>query len=353
MAPIAQAPPILDFSVFYGDDENAKTKLVDDVRECCLHNGFFQIVGHRVPTELQNDVLKSLKSFFSLPQAEKEKVHKDNTTWNRGYENLGSQILEVGANPDQKEGYYVGEEISKNHPYFLGKKLNSGPNQWPEGFDDAELFRRASMEYYTHLHALARDVLSVVAQTLYLDADYFSCFNDGAVATLRYLHYPPQPKDSDEKLSRGIGAHTDFGSVTLLMQDEVDGLQVWEKSTEEWLDVAPIKGAYVVNLGNMFMRWSNDRYISNLHRVINKSGKERYSVPFFYSGNPDYKIDCLPNCREEGAPAKYPPITVMECVGQSYRDSYGKATAFKNSQKVVGTPALPESVPTTARAIAV
>jgi isopenicillin N synthase-like dioxygenase len=227
------------------------------------------------------------------------------------------------------------------------------------------------MEYYTHLHALARDVLSVVAQTLYLDADYFSAFTDGAVATLRYLHYPPQPKDSDEKLSRGIGAHTDFGSVTLLMQDEVDGLQVWEKSTEEWLDVAPIKGAFVVNLGNMMQRWyaysqcgiivsrstniprSNGRYISNLHRVINKSGKERYSVPFFYSGNPDYKIDCLPNCREEGAPAKYPPITVMECVGQSYRESYGKATAFKNSQKVVETPALPESVPATARAIAV
>lgn len=78
----------------------------------------------------------------------------------------------------------------------------------------------------------------MVAQTLYLDANYFADFTEGAVATLRYLHYPPQPKDSDEKLSRGIGAHTDFGSVTLLMQDEVDGLQVWEKSTGEWLDVS-------------------------------------------------------------------------------------------------------------------
>jgi hypothetical protein len=121
----------------------------------------------------------------------------------------------------------------------------------------------------------------------------------------------------------------------------------------------------------MFMRWSvsdeksalisketnkhrsNDRYISNLHRVINKSGKERYSVPFFYSGNPDYQIDCLPNCREEGASAKYPPITVMECVGQSYRDSYGKATAFKNKDKIGGTPALSEAPKTTTQAIAV
>lgn len=81
------------------------------------------------------------------------------------------------------------------------------------------------MEYYTQLHALARDILVILAKTLDLDDDYFKEFTQGAVGTLRYLHYPPQPADSDEKLSRGIGAHTDFGSVTLLMQDEVDGLQ--------------------------------------------------------------------------------------------------------------------------------
>lgn len=208
------------------------------------------------------------------------------------------------------------------------------------------------MEYYTHMHTLAREVLSVIALTLDLPEDYFQPFTTGAVATLRYLHYPPQPPTSDEKLTRGIGAHTDFGSITLLMQDEVDGLQVYEKSTNEWLDVSPppslplfrltnlrfaqvtpIPGAYVVNLGNMFMRWSNDLYISNLHRVINKSGKERYSVPFFFSGHPDYVIDCLPNCRKEGESKKYEPITVMDCVGGSYRESYGKAKVFKEQHQ--------------------
>lgn len=178
-----------------------------------------------------------LRSIRLLPKAH---CVSDNTTWNRGYENIGSQILEAGANPDQKEGFYIGEEITKDHPYFLGKKLNSGPNQWPQDFLNAEKFRKSSMAYYNEMHALARDVLSVVAQTLYLDANYFDAFTSGAVATLRYLHYPPQPKDSDEKLSRGIGAHTDFGSVTLLLQDDVDGLQVWEKTTQEWLDVSDI-----------------------------------------------------------------------------------------------------------------
>lgn len=96
------------------------------------------------------------------------------------------------------------------------------------------------MQYYNAMHALARDILSVIAQTLDLDASYFKEFTTDAVATLRYLHYPPQAPDSDEKLSRGIGAHTDFGSVTLLMQDDVDGLQVFEKTTDEWLDVCEI-----------------------------------------------------------------------------------------------------------------
>ncbi|RDW61540.1 hypothetical protein BP5796_11432 [Coleophoma crateriformis] len=326
----ATAPPILDFSPFYGTDAQAKAKLVGDVKNCCLHNGFFQIVGHKVPAELQERTINCVKEFFALPQELKEKVHKNQTTWNRGYENLGSQILEAGTQPDQKEGFYIGEEIPTTHSYFTQKKLNSGPNQWPVGLADPSAFQSTSMEYYKAMHALARDVLVVIAQTLGLAEDYFEKgFTKDAVATLRYLHYPPQQKDGDEKLKRGIGAHTDFGSVTLLMQDEVDGLQVWEKETSEWLDVVPTKGAYVVNLGNMFMRWSNDRYISNLHRVINKSGKERYSVPFFYSGNPDYVIDCLPNCRAEGEEKKYPPITVEGAVGGSYKASYGAAEAWK------------------------
>lgn len=105
----------------------------------------------------------------------------------------------------------------------------------------------------------------------------------------------------------------------------------------------PVPGAFVVNLGNLMMRWSNDRYISNLHRVINRSGKERYSIPVFFSGNPDYVIDCLPNCKPDGEQAKYPPITVEDAVGGSYRESYGRAEKYKASQmkqgvdKAVGT----------------
>jgi len=151
---------------------------------------------------------------------------------------IRSQMLEIGTSPELKEGFYIGEDIPKSHPYFVQKKLNSGPNVWPEDMSEVQKFKSASLEYYQAVSKLAKDILVVLALTLDLPEDYFKAFGTDAVATMRLLHYPPQPSDSDEKLSRGIGAHTDFGAITLLLQDEVDGLQVWEKATSTWLDVS-------------------------------------------------------------------------------------------------------------------
>jgi isopenicillin N synthase-like dioxygenase len=251
---------------FYGSDAKAKANLVTQVKNCCLYNGFFQIVGHRVPSKLQSDVFDCSKQFFEQPLEEKKKVSKGNSvfsspsttlhhstlsllgllktnsdlnTWNRGYELLRSQMLEPGTSPELKEGYYIGEDLPTTHPYFLQRKLNSGPNFWPTTLPNISKFKTTTMEYYMHVCALARDVLKVLALTLDLDEGYFDAFADGAVATMRLLHYPPQEKSDggDKGLSRGIGAHTDFGAVTLLLQGEVGGLQVWEKETETWLDV--------------------------------------------------------------------------------------------------------------------
>lgn len=202
---------------------------------------------------------------------------------------------------------------------------------WPSSdtLPDVENFQKVALEYYYKVVDLAKDILKVLAQTLDLEENYFDEFTAGAVATMRLLHYPTQPPDSPQKLTRGIGAHTDFGTITILLQDSVAGLQVLDNQTKEWLDVAPTPGAFVVNLGNLMMRWSNDKYISNTHRVINQSGKERYSIPVFFSGNPDFVVECLPNCRAEGEEAKYAPITVEQAVLNGYADSYGRAETFK------------------------
>ncbi|KAL4735056.1 hypothetical protein BDV11DRAFT_212292 [Aspergillus similis] len=327
MAPTA--PPILDFSPFYGTDAAAKAKLVQQVRESCEYNGFFQITGHRIPRELQVRVMNAAKRFFALPLEEKMAIDKNLNSFNRGYELLRSQMLEVGTAPELKEGLYIGEEIGTDHPYYINGRLNSGPNQWPATVPDAEEFRQTSMEYYHAVYGLAKDVLAVLALTLEVEESFFDPLTDGGVATMRMLHYPSQPKDEDEKLNRGIGAHTDFGCITLLLQDEVDGLQVLDAPSGQWLDVQPVPGAYVVNLGDLMMRMANDRYKSNIHRVINKSGRERYSIPFFFSGNPDHVCKCLPNCCKAGEQPKYPPITVEDMVRGAYKQSYGRAEAYK------------------------
>jgi isopenicillin N synthase-like dioxygenase len=192
-----------------------------------------------VPLEKQRAALDSAAKFFSLPQEEKDKVSKDNNTWNRGYEMLGSQMLEVGTQPELKEGFYIGADLPTTHPYFVQKKLNSGPNQWPEGMgDDLDFFKRSTMDYYNNALSLAGDLLRVLALSLDLEEQFFREFITGAVATMRLLHYPSQPKDADEKVTRGIGAHTDFGAITILLQDEVDGLQVWDQQNKTWIDVS-------------------------------------------------------------------------------------------------------------------
>ncbi|KAF7563744.1 hypothetical protein G7046_g394 [Stylonectria norvegica] len=324
----ANSIPLIDFSGFYSNDLAKKQAVVDQIRESCLYNGFFQIEGHSVDTMLQEGVLNASKSFFSLPSEVKQKAGKDLNTWNRGYEMIGAQILEPGTNPELKEGFYIGKDLPRSHPYFLEKKLNSGPNVWPETMTDVEDFKSAAMAYYDKTVGLAWHLLRAIALSLDLEEGFFEKFMDGAVATMRLLHYPPQSPDCDEKLTRGIGAHTDFGAITLLLQDKVDGLQVWDKPTQTWIDVPPTKGAYVVNLGNLMSRWTNEKYKSNIHRVINKSGKERYSIPVFISGNPDYIVECISTCKGPGDSAKFPPITVEEAVSSSYAESYGRAQKF-------------------------
>ncbi|KAH8895662.1 Clavaminate synthase-like protein [Thozetella sp. PMI_491] len=309
---------MIDFSGFYSEDQEQRQKVVE------------QIVGHGVPQAQSEAVMKSSKKFFALPQELKDQVSKDKNTWNRGYEMLRSQILEEGTLPELKEGFYIGDDISETHPYFVNKRLNSGPNQWPVGMDsELDEFKSASMDYYRSVLKLASDLLRVLALSLDLEESYFIKFMEGAVATMRLLHYPSQPKDADEKLSRGIGAHTDFGAITILLQDDVDGLQVWNSKTSDWIDVEPTKGAFVVNLGNLMQRWTNEKYKSNVHRVINKSGKERYSIPVFISGNPDYVVECIPTCKAADDPVKFAPVTVEEAVSAAYAESYGRAQLYK------------------------
>jgi isopenicillin N synthase-like dioxygenase len=171
------------------------------------------------------------------------------------------------------------------------------------------------LQYHNTLSALASELMIMLGRGLPdIDTSVFRDFCKDPVASVRLLHYPPHPTNGDPKL-RGAGAHTDFGAITLLLQDEASGLQVFNRHTKEWIDVPPNKDAYVVNVGDMLERWTSGDYSSTLHRVINASGTDRYSVPFFYDGNLDCELKPLNGSATSG-------ITVEQHMKSRYKASY-------------------------------
>jgi isopenicillin N synthase-like dioxygenase len=308
--------PVIDVSGLRSTNSSARAAVADQLRAACLDKGFFYIREHSIPEDLIAGAFDATRRFFDLPLASKLAVDKANSFCNRGYEHLRGQTLEPGALPDLKEGYYCGNELPMDDPRVVARKFNHGPNQWPQ----LDGFRESMEPYIAHMMRLSRLLMQGLALSLELDENYFGQFCSDAMATLRLLHYPPQPANPDPA-EKGCGAHTDFGGITLLAQDRIGGLQVWDTQLG-WIHAPPLPGTFVVNLGDMIARWTNDRYRSTLHRVVNLSGRERYSIPYFFSGNPDHVVTCLPTCLEPHAAPKYPPTTVGAHLAQMYRRTY-------------------------------
>ncbi|PWY63101.1 oxidoreductase [Aspergillus eucalypticola CBS 122712] len=304
------AIPVIDFAPFHGGSNEDRQRLKNEIHHACKDLGFFQLCNHTIPPELQTAILEQSRDFFRLPVETKVKYDRDNDSFNRGYERFRAQNFEKRTAGDLKESF------------FLAGKFGLGPNKYPVEVTDPQLFRDTVDRYYGAVPSLTIDLMTVIAEMVGLGSDALRRFCAKPIATLRLLHYPPQAPDASE-LERGIGAHSDFGAITILLQDYVGGLQVWSRTSNEWVDVVPVPGAVVVNTGNMMMRWTNDRYMSNLHRVINTSGTARYSVPFFFDGNADFLVECLESCLEPSEQPKYGPITVNDWMVGRYADTFG------------------------------
>lgn len=315
-APLAL--PLVDVCALAGDDPARRAAAVADIAAAARRHGFFYVKNHGVDPGLRQEVFAQSQAFFSLPLADKRAADKALSSCNRGYEPLGGQRFEPDSPPDLKEGFYVGEDLPAHDARVIAGRFNQGPNQWPAGMP---AFRAVMTRYHAAMMALSATLMGGVAQAMQLPQDELRAYVSGAMGTLRLLHYPPQPADAAPG-EKGCGAHTDFGGLTLLMQDDSGGLQVRDEDSGQWIDAPPLPGTYVINLGDLISRWTLGQFRSNLHRVINVSGHDRYSVPFFFSGSPDYSVRCLDWCVEELNVVPPPPVTVEAHLAECYRRTY-------------------------------
>jgi isopenicillin N synthase-like dioxygenase len=313
----ATSLPVIDIAGLRSPQVADRMAVAAEIRAACLDKGFFYIRNHGVSPDLQTRLFSAMKRFFALAEDEKSAIDKKRVNTQRGYEPLRRQTLEPGTPPDLKEGFQMGADLPPDHPSIVGGRYGAAPNQWPANLPG---FRETLLTYHAAMLELESVMWRGLALSLDLAEDYFGDFCHDALANLRILHYPPQPANPlpDEK---GCGAHTDFGGMTMLLQDENGGLQVWD-GKGEWLHAPPIPDTYIVNLGDMVARWTNDRYRSTVHRVVNLSGRERYSAPFFFSGNPDYVVSCLPTCLDPGEAPSYPPVRVADHMTLKFRTTY-------------------------------
>jgi len=312
--------PLIDLSPSFegeGSDDGARD-VARQIDAACRQHGFFYVVGHRVPQALRDEAFQAGARFFALPEEDKQRWHIDlSGGLTRGYDPIGWQGLEAGRPADLKESFYLGRDRGLDDPLVKAGTPNHGPNQWP-GETLVPGFRRACERYAQALEALGRHLMGLVALGLNLPRDTFDPWLAEPMPVLRLLHYPPQASSRLEG-QIGSGAHTDWGGLTLLAQDNNGGLQV-RADDGRWLDATPVPDSFVVNLGDMMQRWTNDLYRSNLHRVVNnRSGSDRYSMAFFYDVAYHARIEALPTCVSAERPARYAPITSGEHIVEMYR----------------------------------
>ena len=311
--------PVIDLGPLLSGGDAGREAVAAEIGAACRGIGFFYVTGHGVPAALREKVFATARDFFGASEAEKETALYSPTSGNRGFIPMKGEALDPTKAPDLKEAFNVGLELAPDDPELLAGARFRAVNRWPQMAG----FRETMLAYFDAVWALGRTLHRAFATDLGLDPAFFEDKLDRPLATLRLLHYPPRPPEMEEG-QYGAGEHTDYGCVTLLATDDVGGLEVRTRDGE-WLRAPVIPDAYVCNIGDCLMRWTNDTYVSTPHRVVNPAGRQRYSVAFFLDPNPDAIVACLPGCATSDRPAKYPPIRGDDYLESRLNPTYAKS----------------------------
>ena len=305
--------PSIDLKAFIHGTLNSRKEIAQVVDQICKEIGFLKISNHGISKNIIDEAWNAAQNFFDLTNEEKNKYKPTNSSSPRGYFPVQSETLTksrgVFTPPDLKEAFSCGplnitQNKSNELDFFYGKNI------WPINPNN---FKDAWINYYCAMEKLSLEIMNLFAHALGLKEDYFNKFYTCHTSALRALNYPPTQHMLLPKQQRA-GAHTDYGSLTILLPDNtVGGLEVKYQNTD-WIPINAEENTFIINIGDMMARWTNDRWVSTMHRVItqnqNETGvsKRRQSIAFFQNPNFDAVISCLPTCFDDNNIAKYQDI---------------------------------------------
>ncbi len=293
-------------------------RVAEQIHAACTKTGFFYVRNHGLPDRVVQQAVDAAAAFFALPA---EIKRRSNAVNHRGYIGMGDAFMQGAAFSDFKESYVLGLELPADDPDVVAGEALRGPNVWPSDLPD---FRRHCSAYFEAIAVCGMDLLSVFAVSLGQSPDFFVDKYTKRLQRTNIIRYPPHPAHADPGQFGGA-AHTDYGCITLLWQDSAGGLEI-ETRERVWVPAPPVEGTLVINVGDLLERWSAGRYVSNLHRVVNRSGRERYSIATFF--DPNYRAEVVPaSFGTQGPEPQEASILAGEYILNRIRNSFAYRSA--------------------------
>lgn len=300
--PSSDAIPVIDLAPYFAGEAGALDCAAAELRRALTEIGFYAIVNHGVPRALIREVYAQVARFHAQPLDRKLAIKLDRH--NVGYlpmmgDTLRTSVVETVTKPNQNEAFFMARDLPADHPEVVSGRRFRSANQWPA---DLPGYRDTLVAYCDALEELVRRLVRVYARALDLPATYFDTAFTDFQYKLRATHYPSQPAAPDDEF--GIAPHTDTSFLTLLAPNDVPGLAI-RAPDGHWIDVPPNREAFMVNGGQLLLRWTNDRFLATPHRAVNRTGGERYALAFFCDANIDWPVAAVPTCVSPDNPPRY------------------------------------------------
>ena len=323
--------PVIDLVDIDQEHGPGIRSIVQQIRDAYSTAGFAYLINHGIDASLIEDLFRASADFHALPLTEKLNIELNRL--HRGFIPINTSTdknskLAVVTKPNQSESFIMMREANADDPSVIAGDYLAGPNQWP---NRPPGFRSTVTAYHDALSELGHKICRAIALALKTDANAFAAAFEPPTTFLRLLHYPPQPAEMKGD-HYGSAPHTDFGCITILAQDETGGLQV-RNTQGKWIDVPCVPGSFVMNVGDMLHRWSNGRLLSTPHRVINRSGKQRYACPFFFDPDVNVEVTPLSSCITPENPKRFDGIVYGDFLRAELSAGYDRHADFRNNDK--------------------